>query len=91
MGTAGVDVAFIITLMEHSYREEEEMRKAAEAEDKKHQTDVTVISGDAKKGAGMFKVSSKGNLREVMDPCLPLADSLRTMSYDTRGTEQDRS
>lgn len=56
MGTAGVDVAFMITLMEQSYREEEEMRKEAEAERKKDETDKTVISGDAKKGAGLFKV-----------------------------------
>ncbi len=59
MGTAGVDVAFMISLMELSYREEEEMRKEAAAERKSGQTNTTVILGDAKKGAGLFKVCSK--------------------------------
>lgn len=56
MGTAGVDVAFMISLMELSYREEEEMRKEAEAEGNNRQADNSVISGDAKKGASLFKV-----------------------------------
>lgn len=62
MATAGVDIAFMITLMERSYKEEEEMRKAAEAEDKNIQTDKIVVSGDLKKGAGLFKVCSKYSL-----------------------------
>jgi hypothetical protein len=61
MGTAGVDVAFMITLMEQSYKEEDEMRKAAEAERKQPPTNATVISGDAKKGASLFKVCLEGD------------------------------
>lgn len=34
------------------------MRKAAGAEDKRTQTDIVAISGDVKKGAGLFKVCS---------------------------------
>jgi hypothetical protein len=90
MGTAGVDVAFMITLMERSYREEEEMRKAAEAERKKTQTDITVNSGDAKKGAGLFKVCLDDNLQAPTYVYLPTADALRTMSHNSRRTEQDR-
>ena len=61
MGGAAVDAAFLISLMEQSYREEEEMRKAAETETDRNnfQTNKTVISGDAKKGASLFKVGSE--------------------------------
>jgi hypothetical protein len=56
MGAAAVDVAFIIILEEQSYREEEEMRRESAERWKKSQTDKKVIVGDAKKGAGLFKV-----------------------------------
>lgn len=54
-GTA-IDAAFVIILEEQSYREEEEMRKEAAAERLKRETDKTFVAGDAKKGAGLFKV-----------------------------------
>jgi hypothetical protein len=91
MGTAGVDVAFMITLMEQSYREEEEMRKEAEAERKKDETDKTVISGDAKKGAGLFKVCFEATPFALSLQNNTLADSLRTMPHHSRRTKQDRS
>lgn len=56
MCLTGVDTAFYIIMMERSNREDEEMRKAAEAEIQKTHTNKMVISGDAKKGAGLFKV-----------------------------------
>lgn len=75
MGTAGVDIAFMISLMEQSYREEEEMRKEHEAGSEKPQADTAVISGDASKGAGLFKVCSKGG----PSPCV----SVLTFHQDT--------
>ncbi len=56
MSGAAVDAAFVISLEEQSYREEEEMRKEAEAEGLKRQTDKILVAGDAKKGASLFKV-----------------------------------
>lgn len=59
MGATAADVAFIIALEEQSYREEEEMRKEAEVERKNLQANMIPISGDAKKGAGLFKVCAE--------------------------------
>lgn len=62
MSGAAVDAAFVILLEEQSYREEEEMRKEAEAERLKRETDKTFVAGDVKKGAGLFKVRFEGSL-----------------------------
>jgi hypothetical protein len=59
MGGAAVDVAFIITLEEQSYREEEDMRKESAERWRNTQANTKVISGDAKKGAGLFKVCTQ--------------------------------
>jgi hypothetical protein len=67
MATAAVDIAFMITLMEQSYREEEEMCQEAEAERKKSETNAMIISGDAKKGAGLFKVYRAALLSHMND------------------------
>lgn len=62
MSGAAVDAAFVISLEEQSYREEEEMRKEAEAERLKRETDKILVAGDAKKGASLFKVRPRYTL-----------------------------
>jgi hypothetical protein len=56
MGGAAVDAAFVIILEEQSYREEEEMRRESAERWRNAQTNKNVTPGDAKKGAGLFKV-----------------------------------
>jgi hypothetical protein len=92
MGTAGVDVAFMISLMELSYAEEEQMRKdaAKEAEQRNIQqakTDKTVKLGDAKKGASLFKVCQNLSWTRDRSPAKHLPDALRTMPHYSRRPE----
>ena len=63
------------------------MRKEAEAERKIRQTDTTVISGDAKKGAGLFKVCLEDVLSAMHTDSNPLTDTMRTVPHHTRRTE----
>ncbi len=87
MSGAAVDAAFVISLEEQSYREEEEMRKEAEAERLKHETDEILVAGDAKKGAGLFKVRPGYTPIPHVHASDTWIDSLRTVSYHSGRTK----